>query len=804
VVLDEFKQPLSKVSIQIESKNPDFEFSSFTTTNTKGAYFISVPEKIELSCIYEHIGFKKTIITIELKEGENLEFNPVLSLEAEQISEVIISSTKKTAIEGVVNLDPETIRNTPSANAGIESLLKSLPGVSNNNELSSQYNVRGGNFDENLVYVNEIEVYRPFLIRSGEQEGLSFTNTDMVENVVFSAGGFQAKYGDKLSSVLDITYKTPLENSLKAELSLLGGQVTLAGISKNKKNNIQLGVRYRNNSLLVNTTDTESNYNPYFVDIQSFITRNLNDKWKIHFLGNIALNVYNFSPLSRTTNFGTISSPKALTVIYEGNEQDRYQTLFGAFKSEFQPNKKTSLRWITSMYHTQEQENYDILAQYLIGDVNTLPGSANFGEIESIDGVGAEFSHARNYLDALIFNIEHRGDYKANNQHLLEWGMKYTQEDIRDQLDEYEFLSDSGFFINQNTLDDTPNNPFDNPNDDLRILPQSSLKIQNNVTTQRFSGFGQWNYKTLLKNHQLWLTTGVRFHHWKVNTNGESFKGQSVFSPRFQTTLKPDWKHDFIFRLSTGVYHQPPFYREMRALTGEVQPEVKAQKSYHVVLGKDYHFKLWKRPFKLTSEVYYKHLNNVNTYTLENVRLRYFADNLATAYSTGIDTRINGEFIEGTESWVSLGYLKTEENYNNKGYISRPTDQRLKFGMLFQDYVKSIPNLKMYLNLSYQTGVPGGSPSYADPYDFQSRLRDYKRVDIGTFYQITNPDTKKKEQGFLRHFKSLELGVELFNIFNFKNSITNIYVKDVRSDVEVAIPNYLTGRILNVKTRMEF
>ena len=793
VVLDESNIPLA--GAEVTYKN-----SKGTQTDNNGVYLLEIPANTETTIKVNYVGLKRVSFKVNLKPNQQYEFNPILKTDVEQFSEVVITGVSRKDIEGVINLDPTTIRNTPSANAGVEGLLKTLPGVSNNNELSTQYNVRGGNFDENLVYVNEVEVYRPFLIRSGQQEGLSFVNSDLVKNVDFSAGGFQAKYGDKLSSVLDVTYRLPTQLAAQAEFSLLGGSVSLEGVSKNNNTSAILGMRFRDNSLLVNARDTEVNFRPRFADIQTYVSHNINSKLEVSFLGNVAINIYDFEPITKQTNFGTLDSPRALSVIYDGEESDRYQTLFGAFKTTYKPNENLSLRFIGSGYHTQEQEYFDILAQYAVGDVNSVPGSDNFGEIESIDGVGSEFSHARNDLDALIFNFEHKGTYTINNTQ-LDWGVKYTRENVRDRLNEFEFVNDAGFFVNDGVIDN-PLNPFDTDDDGV-ITPFTSIRAFNEVTINRFSGFGQWSGKSVFgDDHQLWMNVGVRAHQWKVTANDVSGKSQITVSPRAQIALKPNWEKDMLFRLSAGLYHQPPFYRELRDLSGTVIPNVKAQESFHISLSNDYSFRMWDRPFKLISEVYYKNLNDVNAYTIENVRIRYLANNNTEAFAQGLDLRLNGEFVPGTESWFSFGYLRTEENQDNRGYIARPTDQRLKFGVLFQDYVKSIPNWKVYLNLVYQTGLPGGSPSDADPYDFQNRLKDYRRVDIGTFYQIVSETRQAKLFKFLNHFKTFELGLEVFNLFDSQNSITNTFVRDANSLEQFAVPNFLTPRVLNFKVKM--
>ncbi len=802
IVLDENKQPIANAEIFLDTKKG-------TIANDNGFYSLEIPSNQEVVIKIQSIGLKAAQATFNLKPNQQFEFNPILKINIEQFATVVITATNKNDIEGLVSVDPQTIRNTPSANAGVEALLKTLPGVSNNNELSTQYNVRGGNFDENLVYVNEIEVYRPFLIRSGQQEGLSFVNTDLVKNVAFSAGGFQAKYGDKLSSVLDVTYRQPTNYSAKLEASLLGGSLSLGGLSQNAKTSAIVGARYRDNSFLVDARDTESNFRQQFVDVQTYITHEFSSKFELSFLGNIASNLYDFEPTTRTTNFGTLDSPQALNVFFNGQEEDRYQTFFGAFKGSYKPNKDLNLRFISSIYHTQEQEYFDIISQYLVGRVNNAVGSDSFGEIESIDGVGGQISHARNDLDALIFNLQHKGTY-TKNKNQFDWGVRYTREDIRDRVREFEFVDNSGNFVSPNLPDinssNTPSNPFDNRSD-RRIIPFNNVRATNEVIINRISGFGQWSKQTFIGKHKIWLNGGLRSQQWNVSGTGNGIrlkgKSQITVSPRAQFAIKPNWNSDMLFRLSTGLYHQPPFYRELRNLNGEVVPNVEAQQSFHVSLSNDYSFEMWDRPFKLTSEIYYRNLTNVNTYTVENVRIRYSADNNAKAFAQGLDLRINGEFVPGTESWFSFGYLKTEENRNNRGFIARPTDQRLKFGVLFQDYVKSIPNLKAYVNLIYQTGLPGGSPTGADPFLFQNRLRDYRRADVGTFFELVGKNKKTKVFKFLNTFKSFEVGVELFNIFNTRNAATNTFVRDANSQQQFAIPNFLTPRLLNIKIKMQ-
>ena len=792
IILDENNTPIEGVNIKTDD--------SGTQTNSNGFYILKILANQDVSIEFTHLSHKKVTATLNLKNGEELEFNPVMNTSVEQIATVVISGNKRKDVEGIVTLEPATIRKIPGANAGVENLLLTLPGVSNNNELSTQYSVRGGNYDENLVYVNDIEVYRPFLVRSGQQEGLSFVNTDLVQNVEFSAGGFQAKYGDKLSSVLDITYRTPYEFSVDADLSLLGASVAVGAVSKDSKLTGIVGLRYRDNSLLVNAKETETNYDPKFADIQTYLTYKFTDKFHLSFLGNASINKYNYEPETRQTNFGTLENPLALLVFYEGKEKDKYQTVFGALNGTYFASDNLTLKLIASTYHTTEEEYFDILAQYRLGEVNTSIGDEDLGEVEFSEGIGSQLNHGRNDLDALITNIEHKGNYIIEN-HNIEWSVKYTHEDIRDRLVEWEVIDSAGFSINPPNLDffnEQPYQPYEGP-----LVAYQNVRATNNTQIDRLQGYLQWSKRSTLGVHDVWYNVGVRAHNWNVKGEGIESTSQTVFSPRAQFAIKPVWLTDMLFRISGGLYYQPPFYRELRDSLGTVNPDVKAQKSFHVVLGNDYSFKMWDRPFKLTTEAYYKNMTDVNPYTLENVRIRYRAKNNATAYAYGLDMRLNGEFVPGTESWFSFGYLKTEENIDDRGDIPRPTDQRLKFAALFQDYVPNIPKMKMYLNMVYNTGLPGGSPSYADPYDYQNRLPDYKRADIGLQYVIVD-DKDNFNSGWKKPFKYLSFGFEIFNVFDVQNSITNTWVRDVYSKRQYAIPNYLTPRVFNVRATMKF
>ena len=773
--------------------------STGTTTNSSGFYQIRIPLDTNISLEFSHVGFKSLTKEFFTKKRNIIRFSPVLILENEVLEEVVIKNEIKDA-QGITTFKAKDIERIPGANSGIETLLMTMPGVSNNNELSTQYNVRGGNFDENLVYVNGIEIYRPFLVRSGQQEGLSFVNSTMVQNINFSAGGFQAKYGDKLSSVLDITYRKPIEFSATVKASLLGSSITVEDVFLDNALTAIVGVRYRDNSLFVNSKQIETNFKPSFTDVQTFLTYKKNEKLSLNFLGNFSLNTYDYQPVTRRTRFGTVSDPLELIVFYDGQEKDTYLTAFGALSANYQVNDNLELTSTLSAFNTQEEEYFDIAASYNLGEVDSNIGSETFGDVTFSEGIGSQLNHSRNDLDALITNVQVKGTYKKNESQ-IDFGIKYQTEDIKDRIREWEIIDSVGFSVrplNLGFINDQPYNPYSGP-----IEPFQNIRAENKLNIKRLSGFFQYSKKGFIGDHKVWWNLGLRGHLWSVNANQNNNTSQFILSPRAQFSIKPNWDKDMLFRVSGGVYAQPPFYKELRNFKGEIIPNIKAQKSIHMVLGNDYSFTMWDRPFKLTTELYFKNLSNINPYSVDNVRIRYQANNNAKGYATGIDVRLNGEFVPGNESWVSLGILKTEENIDNRGYIARPSDQRFKLGILFQDYVPNLPDLKAYLNLVYNSGVPGGAPSYADPYNFQNRLRDYRRADLGVLYIFT--DAKKRfSSGFLSKFKEFTAGLELFNMFDIQNSITNTWVRDVATKNQFGVPNYLSGRILNLRIGMKF
>jgi hypothetical protein len=789
-VKNNLNEPIEKVSIKFGNTGD--------VTDKDGNYSIRIPFNEEITLIFSHVSYRTFTKTITATSRNAIRYSPTLTLKTEELKEIVVKDIRKKA-EGLISIDANKAKNIIGPNAGVENILMTLPGVNNNNELSTQYNVRGGNFDENLVYVNGIEIYRPFLIRSGQQEGLSFINSNMVQNINFSAGGFQAKYGDKLSSVLDITYRKPTETATTIDASLLGASVTFEGQFLNNKLSTITGVRYRDNSLFVNSKQIETNFRPRFTDVQTFLSYDFSEKLSLNFLGNFSLNNYDYQPISRRTRFGTVANPLELIVFYSGQEKDKYLTLFGALSADYKITDDFTLTTTASRYNTQEEEHFDIAAAYNLGEVDANIGSQNFGEVDFSQGIGSQLNHARNDLDALISNIQVKGTFKKGE---TQWnfGAKYQQEDIKDRIREWEVIDSLGFSIRPpfHSSNNQPYAPFEG-----EITPYQNIRKDNNVAINRVSGFVQFNQRSFWNDHEVFYNVGIRAQNWTVTGNGIQSKSQLIISPRAQFAIKPNWEKDMLFRFSGGLYAQPPSYRELRNFDGDVNVDVKAQKSIHYVAGMDYSFKMWERPFKLTTEFYYKDLSDVNAYSIDNVRIRYRADNLTTAFATGIDLRLNGEFVPGSDSWVSLGYLKTEENIDNRGFIARPSDQRIKFGILFQDYVPNLPDLKAYLNLVYNTGVPGGAPAYADVYRFQERLRDYKRADLGVSYIFVDAN-KQFSTGWLSKFKELSAGLELFNMFDIQNSITNTWVRDVYSKTQFGIPNYMTGRVLNFKVGVTF
>ena len=789
-ITDEENNTLPSVNIAI------LNTSIGATSLNDGSYNMEVPANKSMVVAYSFIGYEIEKIRLPmLKRGQNYTLNIQLKAKNTLLNDVIVKD-KKSRKESFNRIKPKHVKILPGSQGGIEAILKTLPGVSSANELSSQYSVRGGNFDENLVYVNGIEVYRPFLIRAGQQEGLSFVNTDMVSSILFSAGGFEAKYGDKMSSVLDITYKRPRENAASLQLSMLGGSAHFEGASKNGRFSYLVGARHKTNEYVLNAMDTKADYIPKFSDLQTFINYELNTNWQISFLGNISKNEYTMIPENRDTEFGTLNEALKLTIFFEGKEVDKYETYFGAINTTYQPSTHLNLQFTTSAFQTFEQENFDILGEYWLYQLENNLGSDDFGNIAFDRGVGKYINHARNSLNARVMNFSHKGNY--NNEDLkVDWGFRAQKEEIEDKISEWNLI-DSAFFN------------YPHPNDNIggeadpnqQIVMSELLKTQINLSSYRNSGYMQFSKDI----NNITINAGTRGSYWTYNE-------ELLLSPRATIAYAPLWEKDIVFRAASGIYYQSPFYKELRTPEGTLNSNIKAQKSTHYVMGADYLFYSWGRPFKWITEVYYKNLENLIPYKVDNVRIQYLANDLSNGYAKGIDMKINGEFVSGVESWASLSVMKTEEDIvgdyitnadgssSEAGFIPRPTDQRVNFSMFFQDYIPGNPNYKMHLNMVYGTGLSFGPPN-SEKHQDVLRIPDYRRVDIG-FSAVLKDENKKSRIKWLNAFNSIWVSAEVFNLLDINNTVSYLWVADITGR-QYAVPNYLTARQLNAKLILSF
>ena len=782
--------PLPAVNISI------IDLKGGITSDNNGFYSISIKPNRSHVVAYSFVGYQTEKVRIPmLKKGQEYILNIILK-ESNTLLDDIIVKDQKSRKNNLSRIKTKHVEVIPGSSGGIESVLKTLPGVSSANELSSQYSVRGGNFDENLVYVNGIEVYRPFLIHSGQQEGLSFVNSDLVGSILFSAGGFSAKYGDKMSSVLDIKYKQPKKISSSVSMSLLGGSAHLEGISKNRRLSYLLGLRHKSNQYLLNSLDTEAEYRPRFSDLQTFINYKLNTNWDISFLSNISSNQYQMIPQDRNTDFGTFNEALRLTIFFEGQELDKYQTYFGALSTKYNPNTKLKLELTASAFQTYEEENFDILGEYWLYQLDNNLGSDNFGDVAFDRGVGKYINHARNSLDARVLNFSHKGNYSEKDKN-INWGLKFQNEKIDDKISEWTLIDSAGF---------TLPHPYDsiglpsNPNQ--QVLMNELLKTDISISSFRQSGYLEYSQDI----NNLSLNAGTRSSYWSYNE-------ELLVSPRISLAYAPNWEKDVVFRLASGIYYQSPFYRELRYPSGEVNQNIKSQKSVHYVLGSDYLFYKWGRPFKWITEIYYKKLDDLIPYKVDNVRIQYLAENNSKGYATGIDLKINGEFVSGVESWASLSIMKTEEdiigdsyidengNTVYPGYIARPTDQRVNFSLFFQDYIPGNMNYKMHLNMIYGSGLPFGPPK-SEKYQDVLRIPDYRRVDIG-FSAVLKSENKRSRLRFMNILNSAWLSAEVFNLLDINNTVSYLWVSDVGGR-QYAVPNYLTRRQVNLKLVLRF
>ncbi|MBN1338967.1 MAG: TonB-dependent receptor [Bacteroidales bacterium] len=796
-ITDERGRPLELVNVAISG------LPGGAVTDKKGNYELKVPAGRDIILSISYVGYKNEVHELNLSAGESLEVNKILGLTFTELPTVEVEDEQMRQTN-LIRIDPKIASVIPSASDGITALLKTMPGVSSSNELSSQYSVRGGNFDENLVYVNDIEIYRPFLIRSGQQEGLSFINSDLVSSVLFSAGGFDAKYGDKMSSVLDIQYKKPLDFGGSASISLLGGSVHLEGLAIKRKFSYLLGVRYKTNQYLLKGLETRGDYNPSFTDIQTLLNYEVSKKLEISILGNYSNNNYNVIPESRETDFGTFQEVKRLTIYFDGQEVDKYLTYLGGLSLTYKPSKKTRLKFTGSGYNSEESETYDILGQYWIGLLGTGFGDESFGEVVETQGVGSYLNHARNRMNTHVYNIGHKGTTEYGNR-LLQWGVKFQHENIDDRMNEWVMIDSAGYSIPRPPDSVGYTNPLAQPYNPFGIY--ELIRTSANITSNRYTAFIQNTWGIDPDSSRFTLSAGIRANYWDYNE-------QLLISPRATLSFRPVWKNDWLFRVSAGMYYQPPFYRELKDLEGVIHADLKAQSSFHLVLGGDWNFRAWNRPFKFVTEVYYKYLSKLAPYLVDNVRIRYYGTNNAKGYATGIDIKVNGEFVRGIESWASLSFMKTEEDITDDfyfdsqgekvepGFIPRPSDQRMNFSLFFQDYLPRFPSYKMSITLIFGSGLPFGPPK-SEKYKHDLRMPPYRRVDIGFSKEIIGEESRFSHKSPLRVFESLWITLEVLNLLQVNNTVSYIWVTDVYG-YQYAVPNYLTPRQLNAKMIAKF
>lgn len=776
IVTDKKHEPLSLVSVsQMDTKIGAY-------TDEKGAYELQITNSDSVKIIFSYLGYKDHVYVIPARILKDIQLDVVLENDDRELNTIVVEGQK--SVTTVIERLDYLVTKRPSNPLGsIESLLVTMGGVSSTNELSSQYSVRGGNYDENIVYVNGIEIYRPFLVRSAQQEGLSFINPNMVESVGFSAGGYSAEYGDKMSSVLDITYKKPKAFEGAASASLLGGDVYVG--SSNKRFSQITGIRYKTLRSLLKTTDTKAEYDPSFVDAQTYMTYALSSKWDIAFLGNYSRNIYKYTPTSRETSFGTLMTPRTFKVFFDGWEKDKFYTYQAALTVKGKVSENLNLGVTASTFSSDEQERYDITGSYMLEETDMSGENKN-----TKLGVGTYHNHARNKLESDVYTFSHLGDLRLNNN-LLKWSITFQKEKVKDRIKEWEMRDSAGYSL---------------PNNGNMVELYSNLKSKNNINPSRISGYIQDTYTLDTDKGLFILNAGVRGSYW-------SFNKEFIFSPRGALAFVPEGHENLSLRIAGGIYYQAPFYKEFQRIVDgqggnivELNKDIKSQKSIHIVLGSDYYFgqDVDKKipPFKLSGELYYKKLSDLVPYTVNNVKIRYSGENQSKGYAMGADVKLYGEFIPGADSWVSLSFMKTQQEIDGIK-VPLPTDQRFNFALFFQDYFPGYERLRMSLRGLWSQGLPVSPPNkgYENGY---FRTPAYKRVDLGFSWLILGEDFSiRNRNSALRAFKNIWLGMDIFNIFDMQNTNTYYWVSDVYNQ-QYAVPNYLTGRQLNVKLLAEF
>lgn len=804
-VVDADEKPLTKVTITILGKQNGI------ATSDSGTFAIKVPAEKAIALVFSFTGFHTVQRNFYLSENEQEKVVIRMESSSKVLEEVIVKDERERTETGLIRINPKHALTIPSATGGVESLIKIF--VGSNNELTSQYTVRGGNYDENLVYINDFEIFRPYLVRSGQQEGLSFINPELTGGISFYNGGFQAKYGDKMSSVLDVQYKKPKAFAGSAYIGLLEQGFHVEGVSKNGKFSYLAGVRNRSNRNLLSTQETKGNYIPSSSDIQALFTYRLNSKWQLELLGNLSRTKFTLIPeeakLTSSVLSPLFSANLGLDIYFEGSEQDRYLTNMIGVSALQQVNKKLKLKWMLSRFENNEQEAYDITGAYLFGERSFDKSQPDFGSIVNPLGAGIFINHARNKLNIENWNISHKGGWD-NEKHFIQWGISAEKTIISDRLSEWEAQDSAGY-----------NLPYQPGQLQLYKVRKSATDLDIN----KLSGYVQDNILFGSASH-ITVQGGIRFNYNSLNN-------ELLLSPRAQMSWMPDADKDWVLKLAAGAYDQPPFYRELRRYNGSVNTGVKAQRSWQVVAGADHNFKLWERPSRITLEAYYKHLRNVDPYDIDNVRIRYFGDNSAKAYAMGMEMRLFSELVKDAESWVSIGLMRTMEKINDfhyyryknangefitaqtedqvvadsvrfdKGWMRRPTDRLLTFGMFFQDYLSTNKNFKVHLNMIYGTNMPYNIPG-SIRYRNGVIIDPYMRVDIGFSALLLSSDkSNRRSHNPFRKFDNIWASLEVFNLLDRDNTISYMLIKDFSNTV-YTIPNRLTPRLLNFKILARF
>ncbi|MCO6491397.1 MAG: TonB-dependent receptor [Phaeodactylibacter sp.] len=807
--------PVDLVTVYIEGTSRAVE------TSANGRYSITVPAEEDFTLVFSRIGYQKARAQVASMPARSTRQVDVALAPANSEIEVIVRESK-IQDAGIIREDVQQLKLLPTTTGNLESLLPHIAlGTSSGTggELSSQYNVRGGNYDENLVYVNDFEIYRPQLIRAGQQEGLTFPNVDLIRDLSFSSGGFEAKYGDKMSSVLDIRYKRP--DSLRASLgmSFLGGSAHVEGSFNADKSGYRklrylAGARYKTTRYLLGTLDVQGEYVPNFADIQAYVTYDISRDWQLGLMGNYNSSVYRFRPTQRSTALGLINFALELFSVFEGQEVDDFTTAMGGLSLTYLPDRDHNplfLKFLASTFRSDENERIDIIGDYSLRQIETGLGSENFGEVLAELGTGTQHQSVRNFLDLQVTNFQHKGgiefqinheDDEVTSSHFLHWSAKMQNERIDDLLNEWERLDSAGYSL---------------PYDTTEVLLFNVLKTRNNLNSNRFSAYIQDTYTFRRESRgEFRVSAGLRASYWDLNE-------ELLISPRAQLLYKPlAGKTDISYRLAGGFYFQPPFYRELRRPDGSVNEGLLAQKSAHIVGGLTLDFYLGKKnpkKFRFITEAYYKKLWDLVSYEIENVRIRYSGENDATGYVTGIDFRLNGEFVPGAESWINLSFLRAREKLDTVQHlvreigqefgqpvndVPRPTDQLMTLSMFFQDYLPKSESFRMHLNFTVGTGLPFGLQGNNRVYRNTYRFSPYHRVDIGFSLQLYDPAKRaQKPNHFLRFTRGTWLSLEVFNLMQVQNQAGNTWIKTIFNQ-QYAIPNYLTSRRINLRLRMEF